>query len=184
MSDEQRLREREIEARLAELSDAQRIDLKRRRDICSGVIHASASLFVARARVRNAIKAHEKKDTRRSALAFGTLIVGIVIDWFLRDEGKVFQFTAGTFIALAALLWGLGWWWRGEELRRQLITIERDLTPLLATFVGAGATASDFWGYGQLADVEAGEIDWTSREYRDWWRELQLMLLMAVGGHY
>ena len=176
--------EQKIKERLSALSDPQRVDAKRRRDVCFGVTQAATSLLVERRRVRQAIEADKKAETRRAILVYGGIAAGIALNWFLMEEGKGFQFTLGALIAVAAALWGVGLWWRRERLRQEFVGISREVNVLLAMWMGAGADGSDFWSYSGFSDAETGEIDWGSERCRRWWREVQLSLLLQVAAGY
>jgi hypothetical protein len=72
-----------VEARLKALSDAQRIDLRRRRDMCQGVMQASASFFAERARLQHTLDARKKRIGRREMLFLGAIVAGAILHWFL-----------------------------------------------------------------------------------------------------
>jgi hypothetical protein len=168
-----------VEARLKALSDAQRIDLRRRRDMCQGVMQASASFFAERARLQHTLDARKKRIGRREMLFLGAIVAGAILHWFL-IQGKEFQFSLGILVMLIAALWWLLDHLDAASIERNLARVNCNLNLLLATWVGAGAFGNEFWRYGRFADAETGEIDWDSDKFHDWWSALQETLFDAV----
>lgn len=88
-----------VEARIAALNDAERVDLRRRNDICSGVIQVVKEglvmepLFFERRELRTSMQKLQKIKDRSVLIIMGWGLVGGAIYWSFNDTSQGFQLT-------------------------------------------------------------------------------------------
>lgn len=157
-----------------ELSEFERLEFNRRRDVAYAVIPAAVRLFSERAKLEERIKSTSK--AARSYWYWIIIAGGVVLNYFMSDE--INRFTWGTGIALMAIFMWYSKQYQLEQLKSQRDKYNGRLYELEVVWNGATGSGISFWDINRFA----GEFGFDSEEsvFCDWWAKQTGSILARV----
>lgn len=157
-----------------ELSEFERLEFNRRRDVAYAVIPAAVRLFSERAKLEERIKSTSK--AARSYWYWIIIAGGVVLNYFMSDE--INRFTWGTGIALMAIFMWYSKQYQLEQLKSQRDKYNGRLYELEVVWNGATGSGISFWDINRFA----GEFGFDSEEsvFCDWWTKQTGSILARV----
>ncbi|MDO8810847.1 MAG: hypothetical protein Q7J38_02300 [Gallionella sp.] len=165
-----------------ELSEFERLEFNRRRDVAYAVIPAAIRLFSERTKLEERINSTSK--TARSYWYWVVIAGGVVLNYFMSDD--IHRFTWGTGIALIAIFMWYSKQYQLEQLKSQRDKYNGRLYELEVVWNGATGSSITFWDINRFA----GEFGFDSEEnvFCDWWAKQTASILARVcelqrGGH-
>ena len=157
-----------------ELSEFERLEFNRRKDVAYAVIPAAVRLFGERAQLEKRIRSTSK--IARSYWYWIVIVGGVVLNYFLSDDTH--RFTWGTGIALLAIFM-----WYSKQYELGQLESQRDkyngrLYELEVTWSGATGSNIAFWDINRFA----GEFGFDSEDdvFCDWWAKQAASILARV----
>ncbi len=163
-----------------ELSEVERIEVRRRIDVAFAVMQSAAPIFTERAEAEKKIERESKESFHY--WCFGVLIVFLVVDYFIRDTGQ--SYTWATGVAFAAF--GLSTLRRVDVflLRRHCYRLNERLSDLEVTWVGARGYCSEPWygSFGGIKNLAASDGLTRGAEFDKWWLEQYAAITQNVLG--
>jgi len=165
-----------------ELSELEKLEFNRRRDMAYAVIPAAIRLFSERNKLEERIKSTSK--TARSYWYWVVIAGGVVLNYFMSDDAH--RFTWGTGIALLAIFMWYSKQYQLEQLKSQRDKYNGRLYELEVVWNGATGNSITFWDINRFA----GEFGFDSEDnaFCDWWAKQTASILTRVcelqkGGH-
>lgn len=166
------------------MSEVASIELHRRIDTAHAIIKAAEPRFIEQLDLANRV--HAKKDVDGKKLgrwSAGLFIVGLVLNYFLRDDNPSFRFdfNFGTFISLL----GIGIWIAHlvelARINREIKSLESSIEELLYRWRANGGNEDRFFELRKLVKAEQ-DINHQNAQYRRWRYEIEADLLDNVLG--
>ena len=165
-----------------ELSELERLEFNRRRDLAYAVIPAAIRLFSERNKLEERIKSTSK--TARSYWYWIVIAGGVVLNYFMSDD--TYRFTWGTGVALLAIFMWYSKQYQLEQLKSQRDKYNGRIYELEVVWNGATGNSVTFWDINRFA----GEFGFDSEDdaFCDWWAKQTASILARVcelqkGGH-
>lgn len=157
-----------------ELSEFERLEFNRRRDVAYAVIPAAIRLFSERIKLEERIKSTSK--TARSYWYWIIIAGGVVLNYFMSDDTH--RFTWGTGIALMAIFMWYSKQYQLEQLKSQRDKYNGRLYELEVVWNGATGSSITFWDINRFA----GEFGFDSEDnvFCDWWAKQTVSILARV----
>lgn len=157
-----------------ELSELERLEFNRRRDVAYAVIPAAIRLFSERTKLEERIKNTSK--TARSYWYWIVIAGGVVLNYFM--SGDTYRFTWGTGVALLAIFMWYSKQYQLEQLKSQRDKYNGRLYELEVVWNGATGSIITFWDINRFA----GEFGFDSEEsvFCDWWAKQTTSILARV----
>jgi hypothetical protein len=157
-----------------ELSELERLEFSRRRDLAYAVIPAAIRLFSERNKLEERIKSTSK--TARSYWYWIVIAVGVVLNYFMSDD--TYRFTWGTGVALLAIFMWYSKQYQLEQLKSQRDKYNGRLYELEVVWNGATGNSVTFWDINRFA----GEFGFDSEDnaFCDWWAKQTASILARV----
>lgn len=161
-------------AQKMELSEFERLEFNRRKDVAYAVIPAAVRLFGERAKLEKRIKNTSK--IARSYWYWIVIVGGVVLNYFLSNDTH--RFTWGTGIAILAIFMWYSKQYEVGQLESQRDKYNGRLYELEMTWSGATGSNIAFWDINRFAE-EFG-FDREDEVFRDWWAKQAASILARV----
>src|SRR3989338_1807096 len=156
------------------LSELEKLEFNRRRDLAYAVIPAAVRLFSERNKLEERIKSTSK--IARSYWYWIVIVGGVVLNYFLSDDTH--RFTWGTGIALLAIFMWYSKQYQLEQLKSQRDKYNGRLYELEVVWNGATGNSIAFWDINRFA----GEF-WVDSEgdiFCGWWAKQTASILARI----
>jgi len=161
-------------AQAVALSELEKLEFNRRRDLAYAVIPAAVRLFSERNKLEERIKSTSK--TARSYWYWVVIAGGVVLNYFMSDDTH--RFTWGTGIALLAIFMWYSKQYQLEQLKSQRDKYNGRLYELEVVWNGATGNSIAFWDINRFA----GEFGFDSEGdiFCGWWAKQTASILARI----
>ena len=170
-----------LEEKASSLSEVAAIELRRRLNTTSAIIHSARPAFHQMVSMQKELRQRRKSRTPILVL-IGCLVVAGGLHYVFRDPTKYLDFTFGALVAVYGLvsyiLYSLDTHWQAQALERH----QRRIDELLYRWIANGGSEDRFWQLRSQVNLDLGDIDMDTEAYCSWWYEMKADLLDTIDG--
>lgn len=159
------------------LTEFERLEYTRRRDIASAVLKAAIRQFHMMDELKEAIRVSNKQTNNIwIVIAF---LGGLILDYFIAD-GSGLRFNFGLWLSAMAFLYWLIKKYEQNKLELRMGTVSERLYDLEVTWKSA-LSSDSFWSIDHIKDDYERMDD--DEKFNDWWSEQKTAILVNVCGY-
>ena len=163
-----------------EFTEVERIEIARRNSEVNSIIKASSRLFSASADLKEQIL--ETRNSQNSYWLWGFGVVGLIIDYMLREKSSGLEFNFGTFIWATVLLTYYRASLKIWELNRDFNKANERLYDLERLWFSA-VSVDSFWKMrGYIDELSIFDDRHMSDEAKEWKDEQMFHIINTVSG--